>query len=180
MPTFSGSFSGKIHAQTIISVPDKPDHSLSLAEVSGTQETTDPKWNNSTINYWVSTDAVGAKGIQRGYFVNDHGSAGRDRGSFEGSVSVVAGQPVVEGKWQYTGGEGSFAGHHRWWDIQDEAHLGHNSRSHLGGCLRACWCPGQGRLTQSNRCFVVRGRCATLRPSPRHRIGRTEFTLCGD
>jgi len=42
--------------------------------------------------------------------VNDHGSAGLDRGIFEGSVSVVAGQPVVEGKWQYTGGEGSFAG----------------------------------------------------------------------
>ena len=34
--------------------------------------------------------------------------------------------------------------------IQDEAYLGHNSRSHLGGCLRASRCPGQGRLTQSN------------------------------
>jgi hypothetical protein len=90
--------------QTIISVPDKPEHSLSLAEVSGTQKTTDPKWNNSAINYWATTDAVGAQGIQRGYFVNDHGSAGLDRGTFE------AGQPVVKGKWQYTGGEGSFAG----------------------------------------------------------------------
>jgi hypothetical protein len=35
---------------------------------------------------------------------------GLDRGTFEGSVSVVAGQPVVQGKWKYTGGEGSFAG----------------------------------------------------------------------
>lgn len=39
MPNSSGSFSGNIRTQTIISVPDKPDHSLSLAEVSGTQIT---------------------------------------------------------------------------------------------------------------------------------------------
>ena len=110
MSTFSGSFSGTIRTQTIILVPDRTDHSLSLAEVAGTQKSTDPKWNNSLINYWATTDAIGIQGAQRGYFVNDHGSAGIDRGTFEGNVSVVAGQPVVEGKWQYTGGEGSFAG----------------------------------------------------------------------
>jgi hypothetical protein len=110
MPNFSGSFSGTIRTQTIITVPDQSDHSLSLAEVAGTQKTADPKWNNSAINYWATTDAHGTQGIQRGYFVNDHGSAGLDRGTFEGNVSVVAGQPAVEGKWQYTGGEGSFAG----------------------------------------------------------------------
>jgi hypothetical protein len=110
MPAFSGSFSGTIRTQTIISVPDQPDHSLSIGEVSGTQSSTDPKWNNSKINYWATTDALRSQGMQRGYFVNDHGSAGLDRGTFEGKVSVVAGQPVVEGKWQYTGGEGSFAG----------------------------------------------------------------------
>ena len=110
MPNFSGSFSGTIRTQTVLSVPDKPDHFLGLAEVSGTQNSTDPKWNNSTINYWATTDAIGTQGIQRGYFVNEHGSAGSDRGTFEGNVSVVAGLPVVEGKWQYSGGEGSFAG----------------------------------------------------------------------
>lgn len=110
MPNFSGSFSGTIRTQTVLSVPDKPDHSLGLAEVSGTQNSTDPKWNNSTINYWATTDAIGTQGIQRGYFVNEHGLAGSDRGTFEGNVSVVAGLPVVEGKWQYSGGEGSFAG----------------------------------------------------------------------
>jgi len=82
MPNISGSFSGNIRTQTIILVPDKPDHSLSLAEVSGTQKTTDPKWNGSAINYWATTDAVGVQGIQRGYFVNDHGAAGLDRGTF--------------------------------------------------------------------------------------------------
>ena len=110
MPNFSGSFSGTIRTQTIIAVPDQSDHSLSLGEVAGTQKSADPKWNNSKINYWATTDARGTQGTQRGYFVNDHGSAGLDRGTFEGSLSVVAGQPVIDGKWQYTGGEGSFAG----------------------------------------------------------------------
>src|SRR6266849_1432747 len=35
MPNFSGSFSGTIGTQTIISVPDKPDHSRSLAGITG-------------------------------------------------------------------------------------------------------------------------------------------------
>jgi hypothetical protein len=110
MPTFSGSFSGTIRSQSVVSVPDQPDHSLSVAEVAGTQRSADSKWNNSAINYWATIDLVGTQGVQRGYFVNDHGSAGIDRGTFEGNVTVVAGQPVVEGKWHYTGGEGSFAG----------------------------------------------------------------------
>jgi hypothetical protein len=110
MPAFSGSFSGTIRTQSVISLADQPNHSLSVAEISGTQNSSDPKWNNSTITYWGVTDVRGTQGTQRGYFVNDHGSAGRDLGTFEGNVSVVAGQPVVEGKWQYTGGEGSFAG----------------------------------------------------------------------
>jgi len=109
MPNFSGSFSGTIRTQTVVSIPDQADHSLSLAEVTGTQKSTDPRWNNSTINYWATTDAIGTQGIQRGYFVNGHGSAGSDRGTFEGTVSIVAGQPVVQGRWQYSGGEGSFA-----------------------------------------------------------------------
>jgi hypothetical protein len=109
MPNFSGSFSGTVRTQMAISIPDKPDHSLGLAEVSGTQKSTDPRWNDSTINYRATADTIGTQGIQRAYFVNDHGSAGSDRGTFEDDVSVVAGQPVVEGKSQYSGGEGSFA-----------------------------------------------------------------------
>ena len=110
MVDVSGSFSGSIHTQSTISVHDQPNHSLGVAQISGTQSSRDPNWNNSTITYWGTTEMRGAEGIQRGYFVNDHGPAGLDRGTFEGDVSVVAGQAVVEGKWQYTGGEGSFAG----------------------------------------------------------------------
>jgi hypothetical protein len=111
MPTeVSGSFSGSIRVQSVISVEYQAAHSLSIAHVAGIQSTADPKWDNSAISYWATTDMMGTQGVQRGYFVNDHGSSGSDRGTFEGQVSVVAGQPVVEGKWQYTGGEGDFAG----------------------------------------------------------------------
>ena len=110
MPAFSGSFSGTIRTQSSIAVPDQPGHSLSLSEVTGTQTSADANWNNSAINYWSTIEMNGAQGIQRGYFVNDHGSAGSDRGTFEGKVSVVNNQPTVDGKWQYTGGEGTFAG----------------------------------------------------------------------
>lgn len=110
MITVSGSFSGGIRTQSVISLTDAPNHSLGVVEVGGTQSSSDPKWNNSTITYWGTTDMQGTQGTQRGYFLNDHGSDGHDRGTFEGTVSVVAGQPVVEGKWQYTGGAGNFAG----------------------------------------------------------------------
>ena len=110
MTTVSGAFSGSIHAQSVVSLNDEPNHSLSVAEVRGTQSSSDPKWNNSSITYWGTTDIQGTRGVQRGYFLNDHGAAGRDHGTFEGNVSIEGGEFVVEGKWQYTGGEGEFAG----------------------------------------------------------------------
>ena len=110
MLSVSGSFSGSIRTQSVIALNDVPNHSLGVAEVSGTQTSSDPRWNNSPITYWGTTDMQGTQGIQRGYFLNDHGSAGEDRGTFEGSVSVVGGQVVVKGTWQYTGGVGDFSG----------------------------------------------------------------------
>ena len=110
MPAVSGAFSGSIHTQSVISLNDEPGHSLGIAEVQGTQSSSDPRWNNSSITYWGTTDMQGTQGTQRGYFLNDHGSAGQDRGSFEGNVSLVSGEVVVEGTWQYTGGAGEFAG----------------------------------------------------------------------
>ena len=110
MPAVSGSFSGSIHNQSVIALTDAPDHSLSVGEVRGTQSSSDPKWNNSSITYWGTTDMQGAQGVQRGYFLNDHGPAGRDRGTFEGKVSIAGSEFVVEGTWQYTGVDGEFAG----------------------------------------------------------------------
>jgi hypothetical protein len=109
MVAVSGSFSGSIRTQSVISL-DQPNHSLGVAEVRGTQRSSDPRWNNSAITYWSTTDMQGAQGVQRGYFVNDHGAAGQDRGSFEGNVSIAGGEGLVEGTWQYTGGAGNFAG----------------------------------------------------------------------
>ena len=110
MPAVSGAFSGTIYTQIAISLHDEPNHSLGVAEVRGTQTSSDSKWNNSAITYWGTTDMRGDQGVQRGYFLNDHGAAGQDRGSFEGNVSIVGGEVIVEGTWQYTGGEGEFAG----------------------------------------------------------------------
>ena len=110
MAAVSGSFSGSIHAQSVILLNDEPNHSLGVAEVRGAQSSSDAKWNNSTITYWGTTDMQGLEGVQRGYFLNDHGAAGRDRGTFEGNVSIEGDELVVEGKWQFTGGDGQFAG----------------------------------------------------------------------
>jgi hypothetical protein len=111
MPTaFSGSFSGIVRTQSVITVRYQANHSLSISHVTGKQSSSDLRWDNAAIDYWAIADVVGTQGVERGYFVNDHGSAGLDRGTFEGHVSVVAGHAVVEGKWQYTGGEGNFAG----------------------------------------------------------------------
>ena len=108
MVAVSGSFSGSIRTQAVIS-RDQPNHSLGVAEVRGTQSSADPRWNNCPITYWATTDMRGAQGVQNGYFLNDHGAAGQDRGSFEGTVSIAGGEVAVEGTWQYTGGAGDFA-----------------------------------------------------------------------
>jgi hypothetical protein len=109
MLAVSGAFSGSIRTQSVMSL-DQPNHSLGVAEVQGKQSSSDPRWNNCWITYWSTTDMQGSQGVQRGYFHNDHGSAGHDRGSFVGKVSIAGGEAVVEGDWQYTGGAGDFAG----------------------------------------------------------------------
>ena len=108
MPAFSGSFTGTVRGQSMVSAFDQPNHILGLAGISGTQKSADEKWNNSTVTYWGITDTVGGNGTQHGYFVNDHGNAGRDYGTFEGKVTTAGGQVTVQGTWQYTGGTGDF------------------------------------------------------------------------
>ena len=110
MSAFSGSFTGKITSQSLFVLGDQPNHTLGLGELNGTQKSADQKWNNSAIRYWATTEITDNRGIQRGYFVNNHGTEGEDRGSFEGNVSIVGGQGIVEGTWKYTGGTGSFSG----------------------------------------------------------------------
>jgi len=110
MPAITASFSGKVRLQTAISAPDQLNHELNLAEIAGTQKSSDERWNNAAITYWGNADLVEGRGTQRGYFVNVHGEVDRDWGTFEGRVATTGGQITVEGTWQFTGGDGKFKG----------------------------------------------------------------------
>jgi len=113
LPRFSsrlGQFrkrrAGKFSRAPKFAVSDQSNHELNLAEIGGTQKSSDEKWNNAAITYWGITDVVGGKGSQRGYFVNDHGVDSRDWGTFEGKVAANDAEITVEGKYQFTGGSG--------------------------------------------------------------------------
>ena len=108
MPFITGSFSGKITKHSALPVTDQPNHELSIAEVSGTQKSDDPLWNNASITYWGITDLLDGKGTQHGYYNNVHGDKGRDWGTFEGKVT--GGGTTVEGSWKFVGGDGEFLG----------------------------------------------------------------------
>jgi hypothetical protein len=110
MPSIKGSFSGTITKQSAMSLSDKENHEMSIAEVSGTQESPDPLWNKSEVTYWAVTDTQAGKGTQRGYFNNVHGDKGRDYGTFEGKVTVAGSKTTVEGTYKFAGGDGEFHG----------------------------------------------------------------------
>ena len=110
MPSITGSFTGKVTKQSGMPVADHPTHELSIAEVSGTQKSSDPLWNDSAITYWGVTDIQGGKGTQTGYYNNVHGDKGRDWGTFEGKVTVEANKVTVEGTYKNVGGDGEFRG----------------------------------------------------------------------
>jgi len=110
MPSITGTFSGKITKQQALPLSDQPNHEMSIAEVSGTQKSSDALWNNASITYWGVTDVLEGKGTQRGYYNNVHGDKGRDWGTFEGKVSMTGGSMTVEGTWKFAGGDGEFRG----------------------------------------------------------------------
>ncbi|HKZ77241.1 MAG TPA: hypothetical protein VJ124_02880 [Pyrinomonadaceae bacterium] len=110
MPSITGSFSGKITKQSALPLTDQPNHEMNIAEVSGTQRSPDPLWNNSKIKYWGVTDLLDGKGSQRGYFNNVHPDGGRDFGTFEGQVTAAGGGITVEGTFKFTGGDGKYSG----------------------------------------------------------------------
>ena len=98
MPFITGSFSGKITHQSALPLTDQPNHNLSIGEVTGTQKSDDPLWNNANITYWAVTDLIDGEGSQRGYYNNVHGDKGHERGTFEGRVT--GGGASVEGTWR--------------------------------------------------------------------------------
>jgi hypothetical protein len=110
MPSITGSFSGRITQQFALPLTDQPNHELSIAEVTGTQRSDDPLWNDSKITYWGVTDLLNGKGSQRGYFNNIHPDSGRDWGTFEGQVTTAGGGMTVEGTFEFAGGDGNYLG----------------------------------------------------------------------
>jgi hypothetical protein len=110
MPATTGSFTGYIRMQTATAADDQSNHELSLAEIAGTQKSSDELWNNAQITYWGVTDLVEGNGSQRGYYSNRHTNGSREWGTFEGKVSTSGSQVTVDGAWQIAGGDGVFKG----------------------------------------------------------------------
>ena len=110
MPSIAASFSGKITKQSTLSLTDQPNHEMGIAEVNGTQKSSDPLWNKSNITYWGVTDLLNGKGSQRGYYDNVHPDGGRDWGAFEGQVTATGGTMSVEGTFEFAGGDGPYRG----------------------------------------------------------------------
>lgn len=110
MNHMTGSFTGKITQQSTLTLTDQPNHLINIAEVHGTQKSSESLWNNSEIAYWGITDLLNGKGRQHGYFGDNHPGTGRDWGTFEGRVTTVDGGMIVEGTFKFTGGDGKFHG----------------------------------------------------------------------
>jgi hypothetical protein len=110
MNHLSGSIAGKITQRSALALTDQPNHIMSIGEVHGPQKSSDPLWNNSKITYWGVTDVVNGKGTQHGYFDGDHGEAGHDWGTFMGKVSTIGGRMIVEGRFEFAGGNGKYRG----------------------------------------------------------------------
>src|SRR5512134_709872 len=106
----TGSFTGKITQQSTLKLTDQPDHAMNIAEVQGTQKSSDSLWNNSKIAYWGVTDLLDGKGTQHGYYENNHPGTGRDWGTFKGRVTMVCGGMTVEGTFKFAGGDGKYRG----------------------------------------------------------------------
>src|SRR5512138_2805254 len=58
MTAFSGSYIARTHSQSVVTVPDVPDHAVALTAVSGEQKCTDPLWNGATVAFWGTTDTI--------------------------------------------------------------------------------------------------------------------------
>ena len=140
MNHITGSFAGKITQQSTLTLTDQPNHVMNIAEVRGTQQSSDPLWDNSEITYWGVTDLLAGKCTQHGYFNNIHPDGGRDFGTFEGKASPTGSGMTVEGTYKFTGRDDIYGGMSGRREIQDDDEIGDRNRVQLGWHLRA----GQG------------------------------------
>ena len=109
MPILTGQFTGKSDVQHSITLHDIPEHELALSQFTGPQTANDGNWKEVNVTYWGTMDLIQGFGPLRGYFVNEHPNGDRDCGTYEGHVSIVNGETILEGSWRYTHGSGQFA-----------------------------------------------------------------------
>jgi len=110
MTNVSGSFSGSVVTQTLMSPYHQTGQQLQLAEVRGRQQSPDADWNDARLTYWGFADLLAGSGSQRGHYVNEHPGGDRDYGTFEGKVSVSGNDVVLEGTFTFAGGTGRYQG----------------------------------------------------------------------
>lgn len=110
MPTISGSFTGHTAAQSSLSLSDDANHELNLMQVTATQRSSDPDWNNCHMCYWGTADLRAGNGMQHGYFTTYHSSGDCDFGTFEGKITTIANDMTIEGTWKFSGGTGKYEG----------------------------------------------------------------------
>ncbi len=108
MKHMTGSFRGKITQQCTLTLTDRSNHVINIAEVHGTRKTSESLWNNSKNAYWGFTDLLNGKGKQQGYFGDNHPGTGRVWGTYEGRVTTFDGGMIVEGTFKFAGGDGKF------------------------------------------------------------------------
>ena len=110
MAKISGTFTGRASIQTSVVLPDLPDHTLSLAEVSGPQKVSDPLFADARITYWGVADLTAGNGPQSGYWINNRPSGDSDWGTYSGKIITSGGQVTMEGTFKWTGGSGKLKG----------------------------------------------------------------------
>jgi hypothetical protein len=109
MPNLTGHFSGKTTIQTTLACSDIPGHELSVVECTCQQTINDENWGDVRVSFWGTSDRIEGEGPMRGYFRNEHPNGDSDCGAFDGHVSVVDNQTILEGTWRHTHGNGQFA-----------------------------------------------------------------------
>lgn len=109
MTKFSGSYKTNLGSQTLVAIPDRPEHLIGVSVVSATQNSSDALWNGAVLTVWGTADTVGGNGDQRGYFRNVHANGDVDHGTFEARVTTSGTSTTLAGKWRFSGGTGRFA-----------------------------------------------------------------------
>jgi hypothetical protein len=101
VPNLSISFLGKANWQrTAVGSKEKKGqfHGIYNGVAFSGGRSAGTKENNSRLTYWSVVDLIDGNGIERGYFSYEH-SAGRDRGTFKGSVTTSGNGLNLSGTW---------------------------------------------------------------------------------